>query len=158
MLVLTDNDFVEGLLGVLSLLISVLILQNTLYTNNLLVVSILFWLMLWLFRKIGMNIYQQYKEKYNIDEKVYNIEKVSITKKNIFIICSVILFGFAIIITTDFNLSEIENLFTKHFYKILLLSIIIIIGSKIFSEIKVSKTYKPNKDNIEANNMNKLFV
>ena len=74
MLVLTDNDFVEGLLGVLSLLISVLILQNTLYTNNLLVVSILFWLMLWLFRKIGMNIYQQYKEKYNIDDKVYNIE------------------------------------------------------------------------------------
>ena len=35
MLIITDNDLVEGVIGVLSLLISVLLLQNVFHINNL---------------------------------------------------------------------------------------------------------------------------
>ena len=126
MLIITDNDLVEGVIGILSLFISVLFLQNLFNTSNLLIIGIFFWCILWFLRKIGMNIYKDYKEKNEIEDKKFSLEGVEINTNQLLIIGGVILFICLFFITKDIHSINLRNIFSLNIYEILLVCIVVV--------------------------------
>ena len=75
MLLLTDNQFVEGIIGGCStFVIMELLKKKIIKKNNLFIVVLICWALFWFIRKIGINLYKQIKQKYNIKNRKLNIQ------------------------------------------------------------------------------------
>ena len=78
MLILTDEQFAEGIFGGIStFIIRELFVKQYKKKKNLFIIVAISWSIFWFSRKIGVNIYKQIKHAYNIKEK-----KIELRLKN----------------------------------------------------------------------------
>ena len=74
MKILSDDEFFEGVLGGFSFLVANHIFQKQeKHRGNLIVIIIVSWACFWYIRKMGMNLYKQYKKDNKIPDKSLNI-------------------------------------------------------------------------------------
>ena len=125
MLIITDNDLVEGVIGVLSLLISVLLLQNVFHINNLLFIVVIFWVYIMVLRKIGINLYKEYKNQHEHEDKEFKLENFEISKNKLLIAGGIILLSVLFISSKDIHSLNLRNMFSLNIYEILLVCIIV---------------------------------
>ena len=104
MLLLTDEQFVEGIYGgIASLIIRELFVKQYKKKNNLFIIVTLSWTVFWFTRKIGNNIYKQMKETYNIKNKNFELnfknKKLDLNMKNfLIVIISIIILKYVLLI------------------------------------------------------------
>ena len=72
---LTDEDIVEGVIGMLSLTIVAYIISHTISAPRSVILGMAF-IISWYFRRIGVNIYHYMKKHYNISVSpiTYNVK------------------------------------------------------------------------------------
>ena len=74
MLLLTDNQFVEGIIGGFSTFVIMELFEKKIKKqNNLFIVVLICWALFWFIRKIGINLYKQIKQKYNIKNHTFEL-------------------------------------------------------------------------------------
>ena len=74
MLIITDDELLEGLIGGIGWLLAVFYLRNGFYKyklngTNLALIGIVAWCFWWYIRKIGLNLYREYKKTKNESTK-----------------------------------------------------------------------------------------
>ena len=86
MIIITDNEFFEGLLGGFAWIIAVFYIRNAMYlfkkekkTSNIALIGAISWAILWIIRKIGMNLYKNYKQLTNKEDITIKLPFNSIT-------------------------------------------------------------------------------
>jgi len=100
MLILNDEQFVEGFIGGFAWIISVWYIRRQLKDQNILIVGLCTWAILWYIRKILMNFYKQYK---SVNKKNFKGFNINIQNKNILpfilitiLVCCIIMYFFLI--------------------------------------------------------------
>ena len=74
MLILTDGEFFEGILGGIGSLAALYFFQKQeRKSGNLFVILVISWAIYWYIRKIGMNIYNQQKKYSKIEDSEFSI-------------------------------------------------------------------------------------
>lgn len=96
MLIITDDELLEGLIGGIGWLLAVFYLRNGFYKyklngTNLALIGIVAWCFWWYIRKIGLNLYREYKKTKN--ESTKKIEIKGITNKPLFILLFILIFA-----------------------------------------------------------------
>ena len=91
MLILKDKEFVEGIIGGIGWIISVLFIRKG-FTNNVntFLLSFISWALLWYIRKIGINLYNQYKKIHSIEDTNLSLN-ITYSKQNLIIISLVLI-------------------------------------------------------------------
>ena len=92
MLLINDDEFFEGFLGGLGWLVAVFYVRNAYYRRdgkfigNPFFIGIIGWAIAWYIRKIGMNLYKQYK--YLNKDKLWRLKLPfkKLTKYNIYLV------------------------------------------------------------------------
>ena len=74
MKILSDDEFVEGMIGGFAFLVTIYFFQKQEQNKgNLLVIVLVSWACFWYIRKMGMNLYKQHKKDNKIPDKSLNI-------------------------------------------------------------------------------------
>jgi len=75
--VLTDEHIIEGIIGILSLIIVACIIDHTISAHSSIILGMAF-IISWYFRRMGVDIYQYIKKNYNISVTpiTYNMKNV----------------------------------------------------------------------------------
>jgi len=82
-LLLNDEEFIEGCFGALGWIIATIYFkQKYKTTENFIVIGAISWCILWFTRKIGMRVYRKLKERYKNNKKEYGIKIQNITNMN----------------------------------------------------------------------------
>ena len=63
--VLTDENIIEGIIGILSLIIVAYIINRTISAHSSIILGMAF-IISWYFRRIGVNVYNHIKKHHNI--------------------------------------------------------------------------------------------
>ena len=76
---LTDENIIEGIIGMISLIMVSYIINKTISAPSYIILGFAF-IISWYFRRIGVNIYHHIKKHYNISVSpiTYNIKNVGI--------------------------------------------------------------------------------
>lgn len=77
MIIINDEQFMEGIIGGLGWIIAVFYIRNSMYLNskkaknvsNIALVGAITWAILWIIRKIGMNLYVNLKKFNKMEDK-----------------------------------------------------------------------------------------
>ena len=98
MLIITDEELIEGLIGGFGWILAVYYLRNQFYKKkmkgvNLALIGAVSWCFLWYIRKTGINLYREYKKIRGNTEKK-KIEVKSIDNKLFFILLLFLTFLF----------------------------------------------------------------
>ena len=72
MLLLTDAEFFEGIIGGIGWIIAIYYFRRIQKKTNLALVGIVSWAILWYFRKIAMNLYNNAKKTINMRDYALN--------------------------------------------------------------------------------------
>lgn len=95
MLIITDVELFEGIIGGIGWLLAIYYLKNGFYKHrlngkNVALLGIVSWCFIWYFRKIGMNFYLEYKK--NKNESIKKIEIADTGNKQHFIFVFISIF------------------------------------------------------------------
>ena len=132
---LNDEEIVEGLIGGLGTVIGVIYYKNSfIKKENLILISIIGWMIIWFTRKLIMRLYrklkkknQQYFDKKNYGLNVKNYFNLNELWYHVSIILVILLVVYLILI----NNSKIDDKFSKldkdSFYHILFLIILLLL-------------------------------
>ena len=90
MIILNDNQFLEGIVGGLGWIISAFYIKRQLKDQNALIVGLVSWAILWYIRKVSMNFYVKMKDHY---KKTFPGFEINVSDKYIplFIISTIVL-------------------------------------------------------------------
>jgi len=96
MLIITDVELLEGIIGGIGWLLAIYYLRNGFYKHrlngkNVALLGIVSWCFIWYFRKIGMNFYLQYKK--NKNESIKKIEFADVGNKQHFMFFFISIFA-----------------------------------------------------------------
>ena len=135
MLVINDEQFMEGIIGALGWVIAVFYIRNGMYkhrikNSNMAIVGGLTWAIMWFIRKIGGNLYKNIKKQNKIQDKNFRLPIDS--TKNI-IISFLILFVLLYFIVFRYTKKSNKLLFFLNYYEIPLISFVVIFGIFIFN-------------------------
>jgi len=80
MLLLSDNEFAEGIIGGLaSIFVLYFYRKQERHKGNLFIIILVSWAIFWYIRKIGMNLYKQEKKDFNSTFSKDRIKRLLIT-------------------------------------------------------------------------------
>jgi hypothetical protein len=136
MLIINDEEFVEGIIGAVGWIIAVFYIRNGLYKHvivkksNMAIIGGLSWTILWFIRKIGLNFYRNIKKQYDMPDRHLNLPSEQIKHMIIFILINLlVLYLFVFRYTKKSN----KHLFSLSYYEIPLVLIVFIFGITIFN-------------------------
>ena len=136
MLLINDNEFVEGLLGGLGWMVATFYIRNAFYkkdgqfTGNPIFIGIVTWAILWYVRKVGMNLYKQYKILNKDKLWRLNLPFNKLTKYNIWLV--VILFSCIVLLLMVLRPSSTRLLFKWSNGDIPLILFMVILGTCVY--------------------------
>tara|TARA_Y100000588_G_C14197680_1_gene900974 strand:- start:834 stop:1241 length:408 start_codon:yes stop_codon:yes gene_type:complete len=132
MIVLTDNEFMEGILGGLASIAAIHFFQKEeKKTGNLLILLIISWAIFWYIRKIGINLYKAEKKERKIKDKhlSLNVGDWGKSIRTLIIIAGGLFIWFGLVKGNGPNLNKILRISLRD---IILIAFMFLIGGLIY--------------------------
>jgi hypothetical protein len=128
MLILTDSEFFEGILGGVGSLAAIYFFQKQeRKTGNLFIILVISWAIYWYIRKAGMNIYRQQKKYLNIHDSDFSISNGR--KHGYIVILFMIAFIYFVLLRKRVPIKKISRFSQRDFF---LVSMIALLGLFVY--------------------------
>lgn len=135
MLIINDEEFVEGIIGALGWIIAIFYIRNGLFKNtliksNMAIIGGFSWTIMWFIRKIGANLYKHIKKHYKIKDKNFKLPFNEIKHIILFILVICIALYFSVFQHTK---KSNQHIFSISYHELPLILIILIFGIGVFN-------------------------
>jgi len=128
MLILTDGEFFEGILGGIGSLAALYFFQKQeRKSGNLFVILIMSWAIYWYIRKVGMNIYKQQKKYSKIEDSEFSISNGR--KHGYLVILFMVAFIYLFLLRDRVPIKKISRFSQRDFF---LISLLILLGFFVY--------------------------